>query len=387
MLLLLLFIHAPFSSSTSTPYFTKLDLFHRKTMSTENAPVLLQAAAKQDKSSGLAAEIQVFFENYQVSLEIGNPPVPFLASPFTESDLIWIQCKPCTQCFNQPAAIPIYNPAKSSSFSELSCRDTLCQSAPSSNCKSNNCQYREEDSSGSTRGVMGTETFTIGTSKVTGIAFGCGNENTLVVPNGSRRSWPRPRQNQMVVSSLALKLQSKLKTVLSTPILSNPSQPSLYYYVSLQGITVGGTLLSIPKNTFELNKDGTGGMIIGSGNVFPRLEKTAFQLVKQEFKSQLNLAFADRSDSGFDACFSIPSGHTLESVPKLVYHFDGADLQLHSSDNYLAFDKKDVLCLMILESRDGLSIFGNIHQQNMQMHFDLQKEVVSFVPDVQCDEI
>ncbi|KAJ0986653.1 hypothetical protein J5N97_005009 [Dioscorea zingiberensis] len=359
MLILLLFIHAPFSSSTSTPYFTKLDLFHRKTMSTENAPVLLQAAAKQDKSSGLAAEIQVFFENYQVSLEIGTPPVLFLASPFTESDLIWTQCKPCTQCFNQPAAIPIYNPAKSSSFSELSCRDTLCQSAPSSNCKSNNCQYREEDSSGSTRGVMGTETFTIGTSKVTGIAFGCGNENTLVVPNGSGvlglGRGPLSLVSQLGVDRFSYCLPSigkpngrllfgsqatiKTKTVLSTPILSNPSQPSLYY-VSLQGITVGGTLLSIPKNTFELNKDGTGGMIIGSGNVFPRLEKTAFQLVKQEFKSQLNLAFADRSDSGFDACFSIPSGHTLESVPKLVYHFDGADLQLHRSDNYLAFDKR-----------------------------------------------
>ncbi|KAJ0986613.1 hypothetical protein J5N97_004969 [Dioscorea zingiberensis] len=297
MLILLLFIHAPFSSSTSTPYFTKLDLFHRKTMSTENAPVLLQAAAKQDKSSGLAAEIQ------RHSLPIR--PIPPTARAITAST-------------------------------------------------------GREDSSGSTRGVMGTETFTIGTSKVTA--------------------------NQMVVSSLALKLQSKLKQF--SPHQFFPTLLSLpLYYVSLQGITVGGTLLSIPKNTFELNKDGTGGMIIGSGNVFPRLEKTAFQLVKQEFKSQLNLAFADRSDSGFDACFSIPSGHTLESVPKLVYHFDGADLQLHRSDNYLAFDKKDVLCLMILESRDGLSIFGNIHQQNMQMHFDLQKEVVSFVPDVQCDEI
>ncbi|KAJ0986676.1 hypothetical protein J5N97_005032 [Dioscorea zingiberensis] len=279
MLILLLFIHAPFSSSTSTPYFTKLDLFHRKTMSTENAPVLLQAAAKQDKSSGLAA---------------GNPGVLGLG--------------------RGPLSL----------VSQLGV-DRFSYCLPS-----------------------------------------------IGKPNG-----------RLLFGSQAT---IKTKTVLSTPILSNPSQPSLYY-VSLQGITVGGTLLSIPKNTFELNKDGTGGMIIGSGNVFPRLEKTAFQLVKQEFKSQLNLAFADRSDSGFDACFSIPSGHTLESVPKLVYHFDGADLQLHRSDNYLAFDKKDVLCLMILESRDGLSIFGNIHQQNMQMHFDLQKEVVSFVPDVQCDEI
>ncbi|KAM0941820.1 putative nepenthesin [Dioscorea sansibarensis] len=88
-------------------------------------------------------------------------------------------------CFNQPLTIPFYNPKRSSSFSKLPCKDTLCQASQTFQCTPD-CEYKYDYTGGFSQGVRGTETMTFGgTEEISGVAFGCGNSNTFVVPNGS----------------------------------------------------------------------------------------------------------------------------------------------------------------------------------------------------------
>ncbi|KAM0941821.1 putative nepenthesin [Dioscorea sansibarensis] len=400
VLFLTLFLHASlsFSPSNTNKNLTKIN---------QSARALLQASSKLSNSAGFAAEIQFFGEDYLVSLAIGTPPMPILLIPSTGSDLIWTQSLPCHRCFNQTKSNPIYDPKKSSSFSKLPCRNTLCQASQSFQCTPD-CKYKHEYASGTTtQGLMGIETITIGSTKVDGIAFGSGNSNTLVVPHGSgvlglnreplsliiqlgigRFSYCLPSSKGskgriLFGSEAGLKDNSKA-TVLSTRLAHNPSDPSLYY-VTLKGLTVGKTRLPIPENTFEIKKDGTGGANIVAGSFFPTLEKTAFRLLKEEFRSQLKLNIVVSSD-GFDACYSLPLGQSVD-VPKLIYHFDGADLELPVGNYMLNYVDKQMLCLYILESKDGRSSFGDLHQQDIQMIFDLEDEVLSIVPNSQCEDI
>ena len=57
---------------------------------------------------------------------------------------------------------------------------------------------------------------------------------------------------------------------------------SFVYYLSLEGISVGGKLLNIGKNTFSLQSDGTG----------------SYDAVKEELASLIKLPLADGSKIG-----------------------------------------------------------------------------------------
>jgi hypothetical protein len=70
-------------------------------------------------------------------------------------------------------------------------------------------------------------------------------------------------------------------------------------------------------------------------------------------------------------------------VPKLVFHFDGADLEL-PAENYMIGDSSMGVACLAMGSSSGMSIFGNVQQQNMLVLHDLEKETLSFLP-TQCD--
>lgn len=69
--------------------------------------------------------------------------------------------------------------------------------------------------------------------------------------------------------------------VKSTPMVKNSNRPDLntFYYISVKGISVGTTLANIPKGTFDIREDGSGGFIIDSGTTLTYLSPTAFDAV------------------------------------------------------------------------------------------------------------
>ncbi|CAI0403922.1 unnamed protein product [Linum tenue] len=169
----------------------------------------------------------------------------------------------------------------------------------------------------------------------------------------------------------------------TTGLIQNSAQSS-FYYISLEGISVGGTGLSIPASTFALQSDGSGGMIIDSGTTITYLERSAFDEVKKAFKAAIDLPVDNSGSTGLDLCFDLPSGGGSGDikVPTLVFHFKGADLEL-PAENYMIADSSVGLVCLAMGSSSGMSIFGNIQQQNFMVLYDLAKESLSFTP-TQC---
>ena len=365
---------------------------------------------------GVEAPVKAGNGEFLMKLAIGTPAAEFSAIMDTGSDLIWTQCLPCSSCFAQET--PVFDPEKSSSFAKLPCSSGLCEALPTSSCRGGGCEYfYAYGDYSSTEGVLATETLTFGGDGVAvkGVGFGCGGDNegdgfsqgaglvglgrgplSLVSQLNERRfsycltsmddNSDDTKTSSLLMGSLARvsSNDTSLSHIKTTPLVKNPSQPS-FYYLALEGISVGDTRLPIGKDTFAIREDGSGGLIIDSGTTITYLERKAFDVVEKEFVSQIALPVDSSGSQGLDLCFGLPKGTTSVEVPKLVFHFKGADLEL-PPENYILSDSDLGLLCLAMGSSSGMSIFGNIQQQNMLVVHDLEKETLSFVP-TQCDKL
>ncbi|CAH2045660.1 unnamed protein product [Thlaspi arvense] len=382
------------------------------------AVAVLAAASDPDDTNNIKAPTHGGSGEFLMELSIGNPPVKYSAIVDTGSDLIWTQCKPCTECFDQPT--PVFDPKKSSSYSKVGCSSGLCNALPRSNCNEDkdSCEYLYTYGDySSTRGNLAKETFTFEEeNSVSGIGFGCGIENkgdgfsqgsglvglgrgplSLVSQlKETKFSYcltsieDNEASSSLFIGSLASDIINKTGAMLdgevtkTISLLRNPNQPS-FYYLELQGITVGSKRLDIEKSTFELAEDGTGGMIIDSGTTITYLEDSAFRTLAEEFSSRMSLPVDDSRSTGLDLCFTLPDVAKNIAVPKLIFHFKGADLELPGENYMVADSSTGVLCLA-MGSSNGMSIFGNVQQQNFNVLHDLNKDTVSFIP-TECGKL
>jgi len=351
---------------------------------------------------------------FLMNLSIGTPPIPFRAIMDTGSDLIWTQCKPCRRCFKQPT--PVFEPALSSSFKNVSCDSPLCKDFVNSKCGNESCHYNNVyGDESTTEGFIATDTFTFGDSHhhvpVPNIGFGCGVDNEGVGLDHAAGILGLGRGPTSLVAQLNVQtfsycltsITAKKKSSLffgslkdlkithgqrlkSTPLIKNPSQP-LFYYLSLEAITVGDALLPIPRQVFEI-VDGVGGMIIDSGTTITSLQEDAFSILTQEFLAQAKLNVSSFSTMGLDVCFEVNSGDDEElkaGIPRMVFHFKGLDLEL-PRENYMIVTKEMGVACLAMAPTGALSIFGNFQQQNMLVVHDLKKDTVSFIP-AKCDQL
>ncbi|GAB2213081.1 hypothetical protein Droror1_Dr00021099 [Drosera rotundifolia] len=337
---------------------------------------------------------------YTMSLAIGTPAQTYSAIMDTGSDLIWTQCQPCTQCFNQTT--PIFDPTQSSSFSVLSCSSQFCLDLQQETCSNNQCQYTYGYGDGSnTQGYMGSETFTFGSASQPNIAFGCGTQNQgfgagpagLVGMGGGPLSMPSqlgasqfsyylPSMNDASQSSTlgfgSAANGTATGSTITTPLVQNPSVPTFYYFAPT-GISVDGNQLSIPSNAFTLNSDGSGGMIIDSGTTLFYLQQNVYNIVRQAFVNSTNLTPVSAPSSGLDLCFQLPSDSSNLQLPSLVLNFANGNLELPTS-NYFVLASQQVICLA-MGSQSGMSIFGNIAQGNILVFYNTAASTLSFTPN------
>jgi hypothetical protein len=62
---------------------------------------------------------------YAMTLYLGTPAQKFVLFVDTGSDLVWVQCKPCTSPYHcYPEADPFFDPSASSSYSPVPCNNT-----------------------------------------------------------------------------------------------------------------------------------------------------------------------------------------------------------------------------------------------------------------------
>ncbi|OEL28781.1 Aspartic proteinase nepenthesin-1 [Dichanthelium oligosanthes] len=361
-----------------------------------------------DGAATAAASVHASTATYLVDLTIGTPPLPLTAVLDTGSDLIWTQCDaPCQRCFPQPT--PLYAPARSATYANVSCDSKLCEALPSprsSRCSEPSCAYYFSYGDGSsTDGVLATDAFTfVSGATVHGLAFGCGTDNLGGTDNSSglvgmgrgplslvsqlgvtRFSYCFTPFNDTTTSSpLFLGASASLSPAAqSTPFMPNPTGPrrGSYYYLSLEGITVGDTLLPIDPAVFQLTASGRGGLIIDSGTTFTALEERAFVVLARAVAARVALPLASGAHLGLSLCFAAPEGRGPEAVtvPRLVLHFDGADMELPRGSVVVEDRVAGVACLGMVSAR-GMSVLGSMQQQNMHILYDIGMGVLSFEP-------
>ncbi|PUZ72322.1 hypothetical protein GQ55_2G384700 [Panicum hallii var. hallii] len=363
-----------------------------------------------------AAAVHASTATYLVDLAIGTPPLALTAVLDTGSDLIWTQCDaPCRRCFPQPA--PLYAPARSATYANLSCGSKLCEALPSprsSRCSAPEpgCAYYYSYGDGSsTDGVLATDAFTFSAAAtVHGLAFGCGTDNLGGTDNSSglvgmgrgplslvsqlgvtRFSYCFTPFNDTTTSSpLFLGSSARLSPAAkSTPFLLNPAGPrrSSYYYLSLEGITIGDTLLPIDPAVFQLTASGRGGIIIDSGTTFTALEERAFVVLARAVAARVARPLASGAHLGLSLCFAAPEGRAPDAVgvPRLVLHFDGADMELPRASVVVEDKVAGVACLGVVSAR-GMSVLGSMQQQNMHFLYDIERDLLSFEP-AKCSDL
>uniref|UniRef100_A0A0D9XED8 Peptidase A1 domain-containing protein n=1 Tax=Leersia perrieri TaxID=77586 RepID=A0A0D9XED8_9ORYZ len=354
---------------------------------------------------------------YVLDLAVGTPPQRITALLDTGSDLIWTQCDTCTACLRQPD--PLFSPGSSSSYEPMRCAGDLCADILHHSCvrPGNACTYRYSYGDGTTTlGFYATERFTFTSTRddvVVPLGFGCGTVNvgslnnasgivgfgrdplSLVSQLGIRRfsycltPFASGRKSTLLFGTMADEVglyDDATGPVQTTPILQSRLNPT-FYYVAFAGVTVGARRLRIPASAFALREDGSGGVIIDSGTALTLFPAAVLAEVVRAFRSQLRLPFAEGSSPDDGVCFVSPAtaGRIVRqvAVPRMVFHFQGADLDLPRDGYVLEDHRKGHLCILLADSGDDGATIGNLVQQDMRVVYDLERETLSFAP-VEC---
>lgn len=328
---------------------------------------------------------------------IGNPPSSVYLVLDTGSDVNWVQCEPCADCYQQ--ADPIFKPTSSSSYSPLSCETQQCRSLDESECRNGSCLYEVSYGDGSyTVGDFVTETITLGSASVNGVAIGCGHNNEglfvgaagLLGLGGGSLSFP----SQLNATSFSYCLVDRDSDSASTLEFDSPLPPNAvtaplhrnpelgtFYYLGLKGISVGGELLPISDSSFRLTEDGNGGIIVDSGTAVTRLQSDTYNALRDAFVKGTHHLPSANGVSLFDTCYDL-SSRTSVQVPTLSFHFpDGKELPLPAKNYLIPVDSEGTFCFAFAPTSSSLSIIGNVQQQGTRVGFDLANSLVGFSPN------
>lgn len=332
--------------------------------------------------------------DYLMKIYIGTPPVERLAVADTGSDLIWVQCSPCQNCF--PQDTPYYDPNKSSTFMGLSCDSQSCSLLPHRCGESKKCEYFYTYGDKSyTIGDLGTDSINFGEKDVTfpKSIFGCGHRNDVTFKRSRKATGlvglgagPLSLVSQLgdsighkfsycLVPSF-LNSTSKMKFgdqaiikdngVVSTPLIIKSSNPS-YYFLNLEGITIG-------QKTVETGRI-DGNIIIDSGTTLTYLEQNFYNDLVASLKGVIGVEEVKDPQSPYTFCFTFED---ITKFPNFVFHFTRADVTL-KPQNLVVKVGNNSYCLFVVPNK-GISIFGNRAQFNFLVGYDLKGKTVSFSP-------
>ncbi|XVE72408.1 hypothetical protein DITRI_Ditri11bG0037100 [Diplodiscus trichospermus] len=169
---------------------------------------------------------------------------------------------------------------------------------------------------------------------------------------------------------------SPLPKIQYTELILGIANP--YYAVNVSGISVNGTMPDIPSNIWDVKAGG--GVLIDSGSSLTFLVKPEYDRVIAAFQSSLSKFKRLNLDHGPEYCFE-SAGFEESQMPKLVIHFaDGAKLE-PPVKSYVIDDAEGVKCLGFTSTGwPGISVIGNIMQQNHLWEFDLLNGNLGFAP-------
>ncbi|KAJ6721107.1 ASPARTYL PROTEASES [Salix viminalis] len=377
---------------------TRLDLAINSISSSDLKPLGTDSEFKsEDLQSPIISGASQGSGEYFSRVGIGKPPVQAYLILDTGSDVNWVQCAPCADCYQQ--SDPIFEPASSASFSPLTCNTRQCRSLDVSECRNDTCLYEVSYGDGSyTVGDFVTETITLGSASVGNVAIGCGHNNEglfvgaagLLGLGGGSLSFPSQINatsfsyclvDRDSDSASTLEFNSTLPpNAVAAPLLRNHHLDT-FYYVGLTGLSVGGELVSVPESAFHIDESGNGGVIVDSGTAITRLQTEVYNSLRDAFVKRTRDLPSTDGISLFDTCYDLSSRGNVE-VPTVSFHFpDGKVLPLPAKNYLVPLDSEGTFCFAFAPTASSLSIIGNVQQQGTRVGYDLVNSLVGFVPD------
>lgn len=376
----------------------------------------LQAKATGDIIARISPNIPTAF---LVNISIGSPPIMQLLHMDTGSDLMWIQCHPCTNCYSQ--SLPIFDPARSDTYQKESCKaKEFCKAEES--CKASDyympnlrfnpttrsCEYSMKymDRTES-KGTLAKDTLTFNTiydesssASLDNVVFGCGHDNnvepqkatgvlglgygkiSLVHQFGLKFSYCFGSLIDMSYSHSVLVIGDDGANILGDT--TSLEMENGFYYVRMEAISVDGTLLPIDQWVFQRdNQTGSGGTIIDTGTTLTNLVKEAYEPLKEKIEDVFEGRFTTASlhQENRMECYNGDYERDLvgSGFPIITFHFsDGAELSLDVKSMFIKV-APNIFCLAVTPSIGGdLNIIGVAAQQNYNIGYDIKAMKVSF---------
>ncbi|KAE9593637.1 hypothetical protein Lal_00036549 [Lupinus albus] len=358
----------------------------------------------------LQAPITNINGEFLMKYSIGTPNFDGMAVADTGSDLIWLQCQPCENCYNQ--TYPIFDPSKSKTYKIASCSSKACKLIKDNSCKSgvgeSKCQYKISYKDGSiSTGDVAFETLTLGTNVTNSYAgfdeiiFGCGHNNHGNFVPSTTGIIGLGNGAYSLTSQLSIVIDDKFSYCLvplyignttsflnfgenavvsgfgtvSTPLASGSIET--YYYLTLEGISVAGKRIDF-ETKVGLVGNFTGNIIIDSGTTLTYVPEDFYNKLEPLVAAQINserVPVPKLLTPLIKLCYK-SSPMELFKTPPITVHFKGADIVLNRLNTFYKF-VEGLVCFTFTPSKDG-SIYGNINQLNFLIGYDRQEKTVSF---------
>ncbi|KAL1565675.1 Protein ASPARTIC PROTEASE IN GUARD CELL 2 [Salvia divinorum] len=370
------------------------------------AAVLRRTSAAVYEAADFGAEVVSGMEQgsgeYFVRIGVGSPARSQYMVIDSGSDIVWVQCQPCSQCYHQ--SDPVFDPTDSASFSGVSCSSTVCDRVENSGCHAGRCKYEVSYGDGSyTKGTLALETLTVGHTTVQNVAIGCGHMNRgmfvgaagllglgggsmslvgqLGGQTGQAFSYCLVSRGTGSYGSLEFGRSVLPVGAAWVPLLQNLRAPS-FYYIGLSGLGVGGTRVPVSEDAFKLSESGDGGVVMDTGTAVTRLPSAAYAAFRDAFLEETaNLPRAG-GVSIFDTCYDL-NGFVTVRVPTVSFFLSGGPILTLPARNFLIpVDERGTFCFAFAPSPSDLSIIGNIQQEGIQISFNGANGYVGFGPNV-----
>ncbi|XP_061368095.1 aspartic proteinase CDR1-like [Gastrolobium bilobum] len=348
------------------------------------------------RKSKIEAPMNLGGGEYLMKMSLGTPPVEVIGIVDTGSDLIWTQCLPCIECYNQ--TLPLFNPLHSSSYHNIPFQSSFCNALEKPICGHNSkCVYSYSYGDGShTAGNIATETLTLGngTNSVSfpNIVFGCGHNTSGTFDESGSGIIGLGGGKLSLISQLGSKkfsyclIPSSINStskisfgndalvsgsgVVTTPIATK--NIDTFYYLSLEGFSVGNKRIAYNIDTQKIE----GNIIIDSGTTLTHLPLNVFDDLVLALNKLIHVPRVEDPNGVLSLCYK-NDGDNM-GLPIITAHFKGCDVKLQPWNTF-SLVEDDVLCFTMLPDPD-IAIYGNLAQMNFLIGYDLEAGTVSFKP-------
>ncbi|KAM3220586.1 hypothetical protein P3L10_019854 [Capsicum annuum] len=353
---------------------------------------------------------------YVASFTIGGEQIKSYLLIDTDSDLIWWQCKPCTEggCYDQDD--PIYNEGKSGTHEKLDCiaKSESCFTSNHIKCKQSTraCVYDVTYADKSrTRGwiVEDVITFVLDQNQER-ILFGCGKDQTsgdasfsheyAGIAGLGRRvltgGYTLPSQFQADIISMCLPgLYSGSATIsfhttpfdqrISAEILPNPAYPYVYF-INLYKLFINNKEIPLNPSIRNFRNDIDGGCVVDTGTILTTFPRDLYNVFRDTFRQEVqDFSLVDDPTGGSDTCCKVDPG-VSPHFPDVLMYFDNEDPDnvLILSQQRVVFLVRGLFCLAFGAWDERFTIIGSYNLEGIGLTFDTAENTLSFDLD-ECD--